>query len=58
MYPYEKGHCVLLDANHYIVKEVGVDTVFLVHLSDPNGRKGKWVLQSLLPIPTAKINIE
>lgn len=57
MVTYEKGHCILLNSNTFIIKDLKDEMAFVVHLSDPIGTRGRWVLKSLLPVPHAKINI-
>ena len=54
---YQKGHCIFLNANRYVIKEIDEDKAFIVHISDPLGHYGKWILKSLLPIPFTKINV-
>ncbi|WP_170211252.1 hypothetical protein [Robertmurraya siralis] len=56
-YPYKKGHCVLLGGFRYVIKDINENAAFVIHISDPNGRRGSWILKSKLPIPFAKINI-
>lgn len=54
---YKIGHCILLNANRYVIKEINEDKAFIVHISDPLGHNGKWIFKSLLPIPFTKIKV-
>jgi hypothetical protein len=58
MFPYERGHFIILGINRHVILEVTDSEVYLVHISDPLGINGKWVLQKLLPIPIGKMDVE
>ncbi|GAB6553051.1 hypothetical protein bcgnr5378_06340 [Bacillus cereus] len=58
MYPYERGHCIIFGSYRYIIKEIENEKAFIVHISDPSGRKGRWIPMTHLPIPFGKVNID
>ena len=58
MIEYKKGHCIFLGESRYIIKDLKDDKAFVVRISDLQGRDGKWILKSLLPLPFAEINLK
>ncbi|QST02720.1 hypothetical protein IMZ31_19415 (plasmid) [Pontibacillus sp. ALD_SL1] len=53
----KKGDCLLLGGSRFVVLRTEADKAFVAHISDPFGKRAKWILISLLPVPFGNISV-